>query len=134
MPVEDYHVVKTVLLPTSAKHSNSKATTLPDEHPTQPAGLGHSRSPSIPSKGNLSSLQTSPFDLPPESSTFSPRWQDRGSSVAGDAQSLTSSSVMHIPSSILSGQMNTSASRRTNKKVSFYEEPRSLVLTTTTYV
>jgi hypothetical protein len=133
VPADEFPTVKTVSMSNSSKHS--KLNTIPiDENQIQPFVQGHFTSPSIPSKRSLSLMQTPSFDGSHQSNVFSPRWDDRGNNVADDGQSLASSSVMHIPSSILSAQLNTSASRRTGKKVSFYEEPRPLILTTTTYV
>jgi hypothetical protein len=85
-------------------------------------------------------MKTSPLDMitndkPHQSNSFDSGCYDHSSSSV-DGQSLASSSVMQLPSSTPSARLTNSAARRsnTNKKVSFYEEPTAVVLTTTTYV
>ena len=72
---------------------------------------------------SLTLMRTSPIDFTKQSNSFDSGCYDHSSS--GDLQSLTSSSIMQIPSSIPSVRLNCSATRRSNstKRVSFYEEP-----------
>jgi len=91
----------------------------------------HPISPFILNNETLSLIQTSPLDVAPHSNLFDSDYLARSSSRC-DAQSLTSSTIVQLPSSILSEQLNHSAARRTLKKVSFYEEPKPVILTTTT--
>lgn len=80
-------------------------------------------------------MKTSPLNTPLQTNSFDSGCYDRSSS-GGDVQSLTSSSIVRIPSSIPSARLTNSTTRRlnTNKKVSFYEEPTAVILTTATYV
>ena len=80
-------------------------------------------------------MKTSPLNTPRQTNSFDSGCYDRSSS-SGDIQSLTSSSVVQNSSSIPSARLNSSTTRRshTNKKVSFYEEPTAVILTTATYV
>jgi hypothetical protein len=88
----------------------------------------HSNLSSVLRDESLSLMRTSPLDITQQSNSFDSGCYDRSSS-SGDLQSLTSSSIIQIPSS------RPSAHRpNTNKKVSFYEEPSAMMLTTATYV
>jgi hypothetical protein len=84
---------------------------------------------------SLPLMKTSPLDMAPQSNSFDSGCYDHSSS-SGDAQSLTSSYVIQVPSSIPSARLRTPSARRsnTNKKVSFYEDPTTVILTTVTYV
>jgi hypothetical protein len=84
---------------------------------------------------SLSLMRTSPLDLGRQSNSFDSGYYDRSSS-GGDIQSLASSSIMQIPSSLPSVRLINSAARRptSNKRVSFYDEPKAIVVTTATYL
>lgn len=80
-------------------------------------------------------MRTSPLDVAPQTNSFDSGYYDHSSS-GGDVQSLTSSSIMQNVSSTPSVRLTSSAARRSHstKKVSFYEEPTAVVVTTATYV
>lgn len=80
-------------------------------------------------------MRTSPLDVTHQTNSFDSGYYDHSSS-GGDVQSLTSSSLMQNASSTQSVRLAHSAVRRPNsmKKVSFYEEPTTVVITTATYV
>jgi len=92
-------------------------------------------SSSILNDESLSLMRTSPLDLGRQSNSFDSGYYDHSSS-GGDIQSLASSSIMQIPSSLPSVRLINSAARRStsNKRVSFYDEPKAIVVTTATYV
>ncbi|CAF3012461.1 unnamed protein product [Rotaria sp. Silwood2] len=95
----------------------------------------HSTSSSILRDESLSLMKTSTSDVARQSNSIDSGCYDRSSS-GGDIQSFTSSSMVRIPSSIPSTRLTNSAARRSNsnKRVSFYEEPTAVILTTATYV
>ncbi len=76
---------------------------------------------------SLALMKTSPLDMAPQSNSFDSGWYERSTSSV-DVQSLTSSSNIQIQSSTPSAHRPN-----TNKKVSFYEEPSAVILTTATY-
>lgn len=84
---------------------------------------------------SLSSMKTSTLEAIRQSNSCDSGYFDH-SSTGGDIQSLTSSSLVQIQSSIPSVRLTSSTVRRSasNKKVSFYDEPSAVILTTTTYV
>ncbi|UJR23355.1 hypothetical protein I4U23_026367 [Adineta vaga] len=137
LSIDDFPITKTVSMnnnrKSSSKHSKPTAIST-DENQSHSVTQENSTSPSIANKGEFSLMQTSPNDLAPQSNVYDSHWHDCSNSIECDGRSLTSSSIVQIPSSILTGQLAASASRRTQKRVSFYEEPRPVVLTTTTYV
>jgi len=80
-------------------------------------------------------MKTSPIDMTRQSNSFDSGYYERSTSSV-DVQSLASSSIIQIPSSIPSARLTNFTAHRsnTNKKVSFYEEPSTMILTTATYV
>jgi len=84
---------------------------------------------------SLALMKTSPIDMARQSNSFDSGYYERSTSSV-DLQSLASSSIIQIPSSIPSARLTNSAARRSNsnKKVSFYEEPSAVIVTTATYV
>jgi hypothetical protein len=90
-------------------------------------------SSSILNDESLSLMRTSPLDIAQQSNSFDSGYDH---SSSGDLQSLTSSSMMQIPSSLQSKRLTNCVLRRSNsnKKVSFYDEPKAIVVTTATYV
>ena len=90
-------------------------------------------SSSILNDESLSLMRTSPLEIRHQSNSFDSGYDQ---SSSGDMQSLTSSSIMQIPSSLQSTRLTNSVLRRSNsnKKVSFYDEPKAIVVTTATYV
>ncbi|CAF0867984.1 unnamed protein product [Rotaria sordida] len=115
---------KSAVIPT-VKNSQTANVTLKE----------HSTSSSILRDESLSLMKTSTTDVIHQSNSIDSGCYDRSSS-GGDLQSFTSSSMVRVPSSIPSGRLTSSAVRRSNsnKKVSFYEEPTAVILTTATYV
>lgn len=80
-------------------------------------------------------MRTSPLDVTHQTNSFDSGYYDHSSS-GGDVQSLTSSSLMQNATSTQSVRLTSSTGRRPNsmKRVSFYEEPKPVVVTTATYV
>ncbi|CAF1406661.1 unnamed protein product [Adineta steineri] len=136
LTVDDLPLTKTLSitrnLKTSTKHIKS---TNENEYTNFSSVDEQSNSSSSSNKGNLSLMRTSPLDIIPQSSLMESSWYDQSNSGSGDGQSLSSSSMVHLPGSILAGQLTHSATRRSHKKVSFYEEPRTVIFpaTTTTF-
>lgn len=95
----------------------------------------NSASSSILREDSFLSIKTSTSNVPRQSNSFDSGCYDRSSSI-GDVQSLTSSSLVQITSSVPSARLNSSAARRpnTNKKVSFYDDSTAVIVTTATYV
>ena len=111
---------------TAVKNSNTTNFPLKREYSASSALLGDRSS---------SFTRTSPIDIARQSVSFDSNCYDRSSS-GGDVQSLTSSSLLQMPSTIPSARLINPVLRRpnTNKKVSFYEEATAVILTTATYV
>ncbi len=121
---------------TSSKRTKSaKISNVEKPNITNSLSKEYLNSPTVLRNETLPLMKTSPLDMAPQSNSFDSGCYDHSSSSV-DGQSLASSSVMQLPSSTPSARLTNSAARRsnTNKKVSFYEEPTAVVLTTTTYV
>ncbi|CAF0787615.1 unnamed protein product [Adineta ricciae] len=131
--VDDFPIAKTISM-TDPRKRSAKHLKATDENQSHLIAQDQSTSPSNSTNADSLLMQTSPCGPSPRVRVFDSSWCERSNSFEGDGRSLSSSSVVHIPGSILSGQLPTPASRRTHKRVSFYEEPQPVVLTTTTFV
>ncbi|CAF0849351.1 unnamed protein product [Rotaria sp. Silwood1] len=120
----------------SIKRTKSAVTpTVQNSNTTNVSSKDHSISSSILRDESLSLMKTSTSDVVRQSNSIDSGCYDRSSS-GGDIQSFTSSSMVRIQSSIPSTRLTSSVARRSNshKRVSFYEEPTAVILTTATYV
>ncbi len=119
---------------TSAKRMKSPKNIL-IENSTLPDSFSKDQftSSSILNDESLSLMRTSPLEIGHQSNSFDSGYDQ---SSSGDLQSLTSSSIMQISSSLQPSRFTNSVLRRSNanKKVSFYDEPKAIVVTTATYV
>lgn len=120
----------------SVKRTKSaKASTMEKENSNSFLFTEPSTYASIIHDESLALMKTSPVDMTRQSNSFDSGCYERSSSSV-DLQSLTSSSIIQNPSSMPSARLTNSAARRSNsnKRVSFYEEPSTIILTTATYV
>lgn len=122
---------------TSIQRTNSAKvlTSIENENSTSFILTEPSAYASILRDESLDLMKTSPLDMTRHGNSFDSGCYERSSSSV-DIQSLTSSSIIHNPSSHPSVRLANSAARRSNinKRVSFYEEPSAVILTTATYV